>query len=402
MNVGNHVNRFCCYNMLIMKKSYIFNTLFVFICVFLSSCQKQDDKKCVTIDLGASAEVSMNQLFSKVEVLTLENKGDKFVSGIDNVFPSKDYYIISNRQNVVSVFTKDGVLVSDSKNKIGNGPNEYSVVTAVTYNPYSKNIEIATPRHLLFYDVHFNLVNKVALPTDFGKDGKGFLFFNKICDLSENRHILVPYGDSEKRYDVMLFDSSSKKIVKTKSFTEDVIAMISMQNQSLFDLGKQELSFIPPFLTGYIYSFDKSEFAFSKKFQLQPGKNGLTLEDMKSIGDDENKQKSFFKNSNKEVPLNCMETSGYVTIHMNKGLKLSDHYLLIYNKGSQKLCKIRYMENKKMVFPILKYADADCLYGDADERTLPNILSYLKDNGVKVDMKNQGKGDTYILKFFLK
>ena len=385
-----------------MKKSYIINTVVVFICMFLSSCQKQDDKMCTTIDLGTSLEVPMNQLFSKVEVLTLENKGDKFVSGIDYIFPSKDYYVISNRQNVVSVFSKDGMLVSDSRNKIGNGPNEYSVVTAVTYNPYSGNIEIATPRHLLFYDVHFNLVNKVVLPTDFGKDGKGFLFFNKICDLSENKHILIPYGDSDKQDEVMLFDSSSSKIVKTKSFTEDVITKVSMQYQSLFNIGKQEQTFIPPFVTNCIYSFDKSEFAFSKKFQLLPGKNGLTLEDMKSIGDDEKKQKSFFKNCNKEVPLNCMETSGYVAIHMNKGLKLSEHYLLIYNKSSQKLFKIRYMQNRKMVFPILKYADADCLYANADAATLPNILSYLKDNGVEVDMKSQGKGDTYILKCYLK
>lgn len=183
-----------------MKQKNIFlylGALSLFLLLGVSSCQKQEDNTLEVIKLEATTDLPEKQLFSKVEAVALECNDGEYLSDIDKLIPVGDYMAVSDRNNVIYVFTKDGKMISNSKNKIGHGPNEYSIVTAFAFNPYSKSVEILTPRDMLVYDVHFNLKNKVNLPTKMDPKGKDLLFFGGIYDLSEKKHVLIPSAVSK-------------------------------------------------------------------------------------------------------------------------------------------------------------------------------------------------------------
>lgn len=385
-----------------IKRTSLASVLAITIGLFLSSCKTQEDKMCSVVNLTEAAETTMDKFFSKVEIVTLENKEDKFVSDVDCIFPSADFYVIKSRKNVISVYSTDGKYVSDSKNKIGNGPNEYSIVTAMTFNKYTNNIEIVTPRHLLSYDINFNLKEKVELPTKTASKDSKSVMFSRICDLTENLHLLMPTSISQDAYTCLLFDSSTSKIIKKFDFKDDIIASVNMQEQCLFDTEDKKIAFVPPFMLNYAYSFDREDLDFSKEYHFQFGKDVLTKDDLENLGQDEMKKKVFLLNCDKEIPISCFETSNHIVILVKKGRKLSDMFTLVYDKTSRDVSKIKLYKDNDMLFPVIRCADAACLFGTTGEKMLPMILENLKKQGVRVDFKNQSKGDTYILKYYLK
>ena len=56
-----------------------------------------------------------------------------------------DMFIILDKELVVSLFSGDGQFIANSKNVIGEGPNEYRTAVDVIYNPFSRAIEILNP-----------------------------------------------------------------------------------------------------------------------------------------------------------------------------------------------------------------------------------------------------------------
>lgn len=388
-----------------MKQKNIFlylGALSLFLLLGVSSCQKQEDNTLEVIKLEATTDLPEKQLFSKVEAVALECNDGEYLSDIDKLIPVGDYMAVSDRNNVIYVFTKDGKMISNSKNKIGHGPNEYSIVTAFTFNPYSKSVEILTPRDMLVYDVHFNLKNKVNLPTKMDPKGKDLLFFGGVYDLSEKKHVLIPSAVSKICTQVMLFDSSVAKIVKNSSFEEDAFKESNMQSQSFFSEGNKGLTFVPPFKTDYVYSFDKDNFSFVKKYQFERGAGALKKEDYKQFENDERKLLSFCLNTDKEIPVSSFDTSGNVVVVMKKGRKLSDWFTLFYDKSSKQVARVNQFTDKKMSFPLVKYADANCLYASVDGKVLDGILEHLNKQGIKVEANKQEKGSIYVLKYYLK
>ena len=55
-----------------------------------------------------------------------------------------------------------------------------------------------------------------------------------------------------------------------------------------------------------------------------------------------------------------------------------------------------------MSFPLVKYADVNCLYASVDDKALDGILDHLNKQGVKVEVNKQEKGSSYVLKYYLK
>ena len=377
-------------------------TLSLLLILGVSSCQKNEDNTLEVIKLEATTDLSEKQLFTKVEAVALVCNDGEYLSDIDKLIPIGDYMVACDRNNVIYVFTKDGKMISNSKNKIGHGANEYSIVTAFTFNPYSKSVEVLTPRDMLIYDIHFKLKNKVKLPTNMDSKGKDIIFFGSIFDLSENQHVLIPSSVSKNNTQAILFDSSDANIVKSSNFEEDAFKDVNMQNQSFFRDGDEALAFVPPFKTDYVYSFDKDNFSFVKKYQFERGAEALKKEDYKQFENDERKLLSFCLNTDKEIPVSCFDTSGNVVVVMKKGRKLSDWFTLFYDKSSKQVARVNQFTDKKMSFPLVKYADVNCLYASVDDKALDGILDHLNKQGVKVEVNKQEKGSSYVLKYYLK
>lgn len=128
----------------------------------------------------------------------------------------------------------------------------------------------------------------------------------------------------------------------------------------------------------------------------------LKKEDYKQFENDERKLLSFCLNTDKEIPVSSFDTSGNVVVVMKKGRKLSDWFTLFYDKSSKQVARVNQFTDKKMSFPLVKYADANCLYASVDGKVLDGILEHLNKQGIKVEANKQEKGSIYVLKYYLK
>lgn len=385
-----------------MKKSICIFVLLGLFALVVSSCQTHENEQGDVVDLCHPQDVAENQVFSNVQVMALEDKDGNYLSNVQELVSEDGYLIVLDSKGVLFVYTADGKYVSDSKNKIGHGGNEFSIITAWTYNRYTKNIEIVTPLHLLSYDIHFNLKKKVKLPTRMATNNQKSIIFCHIFDLSENLHILIPTLVSQDAYTYLLFDSFTSQIVRKYNFESDAKVDVNMQEQCFFDGKGSEISFVPPFMAQYIYTFDKEMQEFSKKYRLLFGKDVLTEDDVRKFGDNDKQKQSFLLNTDKEIPVSCFDASEYLAVFMKKGRKLSDCFTLFYDKSSKQVARVNQFTDKKMSFPLVKYADANCLYASVDGKALDGILEHLNKQGIKVEANKQEKGSIYVLKYYLK
>lgn len=375
--------------------------ILITIFLFLVSCQKQEEGNCPVVDFGQAEETTVKDVVSSVEVIPLQNQADKFLPDVNVMYVTDAGYVVSDSRNIIYVFSKDGKYMSDSKGRIGNGPNEYSIVSCFSYNPYSKDIEIVTPKHFLSYDMHFKLTKKIEAPTKMSKNGKGLRFFGHIYDLSANQHVLIPDQVSSDKFSILLFDSSSSEILKTTSFAEDVISEINMQDHCFFD-NENSVEFFPPLMTNYLYSFDKKNFKIKKKLEVKAGKNGLTQADIKQFGNDEAKLRKYLLTCDKEIPVNGMATKTHVFFLVKKGNDLRNWFTLVYDKSSHQIKKIHNFVDGNVCFPVLKNVANGYLYGVVERNLLPGILKMYKEQGINVIGNYQVEADCYVLKLTIK
>lgn len=382
-----------------MKNKKIFLRTFILFCLFCS-CHK--DENVATINLGEAEIAEDTSLVSHVEIIPLENKEDIYVPDVNILYASSDKYVFSDSKNVIYIYDKKGNYISCSANNIGKGPDEYSIVTAFSYNPYSKLIEVVTPRHLLFYNDRFKLERKIELPTKASSNGKIFIFYGHIYDLTDHTHILIPTAISEGNTNVFFYDSLTGKITEKCDFSEALVANINMQTQCFTKTSNATISFAPPFVCKYLYSYDKKKNTFSKTYQIKIGKDGISEADIKQFGDDEDKTQSYLLNCKKDIPVCQLETAKYIISVVKNGNNLRNWHTSFYNKEKKMASKIPLFVNKSMSFPIIKSSDGKCLYCSIDGEALSPLLKHLETKGVSVSFTNIKKADWYILRYSLK
>lgn len=391
-------------NIKVMKK--VFFRLFCTVIVIsylslLSSCQHQQEKVCPVINLGNVKECSVSDLFSKIEIVPLAMREGNFLGNVDRVQVSDNYYVVSDSRQILTVFDKTGKFVSSSEAKIGNGHEEYSIVMGYSYNPYNNNIEILTPTHLLCYDVNFNLLKKVKLPTKLAKSKDTGLMFDRIYDLSKHLHVLIPTSVSGESTGMLVFDSSSSKILKNIDYEMDEIDKINMQSDCFFLRKGSAVTFVPPIYSDYIYTFDATTMECSRKYKFEGGSNMLTKNDLEAFGSNENKKNLFLMNTDKEILVSKMEVDKAIIVHVKKGNRLSDWYSVLYDKASGELKKINLYSGKKKIFPLIKNVDAQSLYAYVEKQDLPSMLECWKQMGCNVEGNVQNE-DGFIVKYTLK
>ena len=362
------------------------------------SCKDNDDAHCPVINLGEAQEITEQELFSKVEVIPLQNKGDIILSNISQMVVSDQYLLVKDSRNIIYVYTKDGALVSTSLRKIGNGTGEYSVVTAFGFNRHTKNIEVLTPQNLLCYNVHFDFIKKVQLPTKWSNTGNGMLFFGQIYDLSKERHVLVPTSISKDCDKMFIFNSANSKVEKELDFSDGFIAGVNMQEQCFFDNSSKDLGIVPPFVTGYLYALDKTNLELFKAYKVVNGKKGLLASDLVNMENDEEKLQRFLMSTEKEIPISALETQKHISFIVKKGSDLKKWFMLFYDKSSGMVGRINCYSNNKAGFPIVKNADNTCLYAVVEQNDLAEIISHLSKSKIKIAYGKVCKSDYYVLK----
>lgn len=104
--------------------------VFVVILSFVS-CKETDEESCSIIDFDEAQVMTEQELFSKVEIISLQNKDNLILSNVSQIIVEEPYILIKDSKNVIYVYTDKGNLVSSSSRKIGNGLGEYSFTFAL-------------------------------------------------------------------------------------------------------------------------------------------------------------------------------------------------------------------------------------------------------------------------------
>lgn len=386
-----------------MKKSNLIGLFCLQMVILLLSvsCQQQKEDNSPVINLENAKESSVSDVFSKMEIIPLTMQDGNFLGNVERMLVSDKYFVVSDSRQIISVFDKTGKFVSSSEDKIGNGHEEYSIIMGYSYNPYSNSIEILTPAHLLCYDMNFNLLKKIKLPTQIAKSKDSGIMFGHIYDLSDHLHVLIPTSTSRGTTGMLVFDSSSTETLKNIDYEKDEIAKINMQSDCFFQRKGSDVTFVPPIDAEYIYNFDATTLECSRKYKIAVGSNFLTRKDLEDFGSNEEKKNQYLMNMDKGIPVAKMEVSKAIIFHVKKGNSLLGWYTIFYDKASGKLKKVNLYSSKKKILPLIKSVDAQSLYAYVEKQDLSSMTEQWAQMGCKIEGKTLN-GDGFVIKYTLK
>lgn len=326
----------------------------LFVCL-LWSCKEKANESDV-LDLSTAEQVSIDDVFADVELTPLLFEKDTYPSVVTQIKIAGDLILVSDRHNIIHVFDKTGHYVSCSKEKYGNGPDEYSVLMGFGWNPYSNLIEILTPDKLLSFDCNFNMISSADIPTSIGKDR---LLLEQIFDLSQNRHIFVPTSASANPYCYIVFNSKENKVEYSFDFAKDIISPISMQNQSFYETGDGRVYFFPPALYDKFYEVDKQNGIVKSSTSVDYGDNAIDRDDLKDLKDDLRRLSDFLENSSKDYYLNTMTNGDVLFIVGKHGRSMRDFFTIVADFKTAKNKVVNLYDDKGYRFPMI---------GDIDEQ----------------------------------
>lgn len=121
----------------------LFNLLFIYSILFVCGCQtnNQDngDLLQIDIDMEHMESISSTELFEEITLIPLATTDSILLGICYPIFTDSCYFMRDNSQQELSVFKSNGEFKFKISNQ-GKGPQKYSYLTGICYNPFSQEI----------------------------------------------------------------------------------------------------------------------------------------------------------------------------------------------------------------------------------------------------------------------
>lgn len=363
--------------------------LSILLLLTLISCKDRGEYANENHTFSSTSSASISDIFSDVEIIPLNFSGNSYPSVVERMLVNDNYIIILDDKKILHVFKPNGSYIASSNEKIGNGPGEYSVLMGFTWNPYTQFIEVLTPNRLYSYDEKFNLKNAAKLPTKIGENG---LLFCEIFDLSATRHLLLPTSMSDKPHCVMDYDSSKGVIVEKNSYSEDIIAPITMQPRCFFLMRDNTLLFIPPVLTDGLYtvngvqSVDNGGVSLQKEITLHT-ENDLLKEDIQAYENSQRSLNNYLISSDKNIRLRVFPNSKKIiaSYKFKNGCTMRDMFTAIIDRQTKKVNTIKLFSDDSYQFPFIEDIDEEYAYAIIEKEILETRPKLLMNHSANID-----------------
>ncbi len=386
-----------------MKSLDLFLLLLLLSITFVApSCNKSNDINLISIDFNDAKVENIDNIVESVEIIPLQSQEGHYPMGIMSLIVEDSLLIIKDYRNVIHVYSSHGKHISDSSRQIGNGEGEYSILTAFSYNKHSNTIEIATPLHMMVYDLNFNFSHSVKLPTKMPVNNEESFFIAEIYDLSSNKHFFIPTSQSENNRQVVYFDSSTEEVKNNYNFSDGVLTDISMQDHSFFKQNNDEVLFFPPGTTEYAYSINPSTFTVKKILKISYGNNGISKSDIDNLGSNNEGIRNLLLSSEKDTPLRILSCGEKIIIVTKNGNSLKNVKTTFYNTITKSLTAVNNFDEGAYTFPLIEFSDSAFLYAYADNVNLPSYLKNISKNKIQSTENNISDGEFALLKYKLK
>jgi hypothetical protein len=134
----------------------------------LCSCHQKDgqqDEKSIPVNLESNKDVSLFDLFSKVEIIPIETNDPSLISHVDKLIVSNDtLFILDSQMAKLLAFDGQGKYLYQIGNK-GKGPGEYTMASDFDVHGNTITLLSAIENKLFLYDKQGNFITSHRLPT---------------------------------------------------------------------------------------------------------------------------------------------------------------------------------------------------------------------------------------------
>lgn len=197
-------------------KSNMCRFFLVCLIILANACksnQKKDidsneNKTPIIIDIDIrSFENSPISFFDKIEIIPLETNDLSIVGNINYIkFVDNRYYIIVDKQHIVSIFDYNGKYISNSKKCYGKGPKEYYTLLDIDFNRFTDCFDLLSyDGKIISYDEGFNFKHDVKIKS------KVNVKYDGLMPVGESMYLLSPSFMGEMNC-VYLYDVLNEKI----------------------------------------------------------------------------------------------------------------------------------------------------------------------------------------------
>ncbi len=356
-----------------------------FLCIFLgilASCThhpKQEFPVSEYYDLSKAEPGELTDIFSDVELTPLLFEGDFYPSEVYTLHYHDSLIMVQDNRDHIYVFDTAGHYISSSKQVRGQGPGEFSIYMAYSFNPYTGLIQVLTINKLMCYDTEFNFVEERPVPMRIDPTGKESLIFSSIYDLSPHNHLLTTLESSTIENVYISFDSNSGELGDTIDFSNYIIAPGNRQYKRFFKLSSGEYLAKPGFIGEYIFSFNPDKLELTPAIKIDMGKESVTKEEVLRNTDDKDAYalENYLEKTDRTVIKGAHPTKDKIFCYTSSGRRLIFTKCLVADRNTGEIKKFDYWDDDELFFPRVNDLDDEYLYSGISKYELlksPSLL----------------------------
>lgn len=314
--------------------------LLLIICACSSGKHKiEDGIEVIPVEVSKVSK-DASSFIEKMELVPLETNDSSIFHKYKKVVYDKDMdiYAIYTRKQVVFTFSGEGHFIGNSKRVQGQGPDEYTMVLDMKFNPYMKGIDLLNPYGTIYtYSPTFELLSKRTIKPEFPID--------YLMALSPDDYIFTyPFLWTDQE---VLFANLKTKEMNKASYT-GTISGNNMGQECFYRMGN-DFYFIPQGLNYYFYRIDTTEKKLVPVMYLDFGNSEVEESGLpgratgKRVDKDEERSQivkevqeryRFVRESNHIIPLLKFFNDDYVYMHLAKTSRgYGGHY--IFNRKTR-------------------------------------------------------------------
>ena len=246
--------------------------------LLLSGCsgERQEGavhKVQVDVDFLAGEQVSIYDIFSKVELVSLDNEypvGNIVYTGASNItWDGSRFYILDAMTFGISVYGIDGALLKHT-DKVGRGPGEFTMADQIYYNKDLDLIEILNPMGRIFRYTPDSL----KFVSEVNYMGKGLLATHDYVQRGET-YILYSSSIDDQLWDL---DTETGALSKYDYKSPEHLRRYISPQAPFFDIGGSPCFFRP--YDGLVYTFDMDTHRVVPFIEWDLGKHQCHIEDI--------------------------------------------------------------------------------------------------------------------------
>lgn len=290
----------------------------------------------ISVDVNKVSQ-DASSFLEKIEIVPLETNDSSLLFRCNKVLYDRttDMYVIYTSDQIVYTFSGTGEYIANSKNMMGQGPEEYIMVLDINLNPYLKGIDMLNPYGTIYtYSHTFELLTKRKFKPEFP--------VNYLMALDNNNYIFTnPFIWTDQ--EVSFVNLETHKVVSANY--EGTISGNNMAHSCFYHVG-ENYYFVPFGLNYYFYQIDPKEKKLIPAVYLDFGDYEIKEDGLpgRAWGKRTNSDKErdeitretierdqFLRKSDNIIPLLKFLDNDYVYVYLAKTDKgFGSHY--IYNR----------------------------------------------------------------------